>query len=119
MPQTPLYKHTVDPSPTNLASFAEVQRLLIEVYGPGGEVEAPGGGRIEDDLKSLEAAGSTIVVAVADERLDASNILFLRNCRSWEIPENKRRLDVAEKLWELSEKLVADRFDVEALVKTA
>lgn len=107
MLKTALWNNVTADGPT---SFAEAHRLLTIKYGE----TSPPFGDADIEPKSFEASSSTSVVAVADERLDGKGGVFLANCQELDVSPVPYVTDSgsAERLWNLSEKLVGEKFDI-------
>lgn len=106
MPPTELYIHTRDDN--SLASMTEAFKIITKKY----EGKTPPSGDIQGDEKTLETAASTLVFAALDPGLDGRSGLFLRNCQPFPTEGYATDAERARKLWELSEKLVGEKFDI-------
>ncbi|KAK5633793.1 hypothetical protein RRF57_009507 [Xylaria bambusicola] len=63
--------------------------------------------------KNSDEGASTSLVAALDPALDECRGLYLADCQFFQCAEHARSRDAAQKLWELSEKLIGDNFIVE------
>ena len=102
MPRTNLYNHLTE---TGLGSFAEGVRLAAE-RGSGAQND------FDTDVKTLEQAASTPLDAALDPAWEGSSGIFLRNCQPFDVKAYAKDPTLAEKLWEMSEGLVGQKFNL-------
>ncbi|KAI1094032.1 retinol dehydrogenase 13 [Rostrohypoxylon terebratum] len=69
-------------------------------------------GVIGDDLKTLSGAASSLLAAALDPEFDDKSGSFIEDCQIHIPLEHATNPDNARKLWELSEKLVGQKFDL-------
>ncbi|KAI1209599.1 retinol dehydrogenase 13 [Annulohypoxylon truncatum] len=69
-------------------------------------------GAIADDLKTLTEGASSLLAAALDPEFDDKSGSFIQDCQVYTALEHATDPESARKLWELSEKLVGQKFDL-------
>jgi hypothetical protein len=65
------------------------------------------------DIKTLEQGAGTIVAAAIDPALTQDpSCIFVVNCVSADVKDYAKDKKEAQRLWEISEKFVGEKFDI-------
>lgn len=94
---------------TNLATglemsdFGEIDGVARKNTGSGFEVDPP---------KTVEQGISTTVVAVVDPRIASQSGSYLNNCQIEDVRDYAKDPAQVQKLWELSEQLIGEKFEI-------
>ncbi|KAI0508903.1 hypothetical protein F5B22DRAFT_379977 [Xylaria bambusicola] len=106
-----------------LQEHAKASGIMSYALHPGGVISSLGREHDKDVAETIAATSkywknsdegaSTSLVAALDPALDECRGLYLADCQFFQCAEHARSRDAAQKLWELSEKLMGDKFIVE------
>lgn len=87
----------------DMSLFGKIDEVARRNTGRGFAIDTP---------KSIEQGVATIVVAAIDPRIVSQSGAYLANCQVEDVYEYAKNPEQVEKLWELSEKLVGEKFEI-------